>query len=74
MNRRSALRGFLAAPAIIRSPGPLMPIRPLALSPWRQEVMDLTEASLEAMRLMIAVEFGLPQRLLFGESHPLPAA
>jgi hypothetical protein len=34
MQRRGFLKGLLAAPAIIRSPGLLMPIKPLAYG-WR---------------------------------------
>jgi len=32
MNRRSLLLGLLAAPAVIRTPGLLMPVKPWALS------------------------------------------
>jgi hypothetical protein len=36
LTRRSALKGLLVAPAIIRTPGLLMPIKPLVQFHWAE--------------------------------------
>lgn len=75
LNRRSLIRGLFVAPAIIRTPGLLMPIKPL-VEPLNypvefMNVQPLTEAALteliECIRREMAIMSGVPMKYLWAE-------
>lgn len=77
LNRRSLIRGLFVAPAIIRTPGLLMPIKPLLVEPLNYPVqfMNVQPAFdemlapqwlVQTMQDELAKLVGLPPSVLFG--------
>lgn len=70
MQRRRFLTSLLAAPAIIRSPGLLMPIKPLELAIEPYAGMSIDESVLwvqQEMQRELSKIMGIPYRYLIGD-------